>query len=204
MEKEAVGSSPLLPPPPIILPTVKPEKLDTLKRFIISRRGFGSAGRCISLLTNHFKVSIKSPDEIFYQYNVSTTMILTLGPAIDFLLANQNAREPHDIDWAKFCAFVSFQRYTKALSSIQRASLVEKSRKKPQERIRVVTDLRAAIKKSTAIFDKEKAQERLTKLSGGVVVFKVRRANKAEVEERKDWVTNALNATRAVWKRELF
>lgn len=33
--------------------------------------------------------------------DVSTTMILTLGPVIDFLLANQNAQEPHDIDWAK-------------------------------------------------------------------------------------------------------
>ncbi|GMP29305.1 hypothetical protein CsSME_00004468 [Camellia sinensis var. sinensis] len=101
----------------------------------------------------------------------------------------------------EFCALVSLQHYTKALSSIRRASLVEKSRKKPQELIRVVTDLRAAIKKSTAIFDKEKAQKRLTKLSGGVAV---KRVSKAEVEERKDWVTDALNATRAVWKRELF
>ncbi|CAL5341675.1 unnamed protein product [Camellia sinensis] len=58
-------------------------------------------------------------------------------------------------------------------------------------------ELRAAIKKSTAIFDKEKAHKRLSKLSGGVTVFKVRKAGKAEVGERKDRVTDALKATRA-------
>jgi hypothetical protein len=36
---------------------------------------------------------------------------------------------------------VSLQRYTKALSSQQRATLVEKSRQKPQERMRVITDV---------------------------------------------------------------
>ncbi|CAN6574208.1 unnamed protein product [Malus baccata var. baccata] len=162
--------------------------------------------------------------------DVSTTMILTPGPVIDFLLANQDVREPRYIDWVKakrmlknmrinarhrnmefkiiglsekpcnqqyfpmklkrgdngtsedqsveitvyeyftkhcgveitssqympcldvgkpkrpnylpleLCSLVSLQRYTKALSSKQRASLVEKSRQKPQERIRTVTD----------------------------------------------------------------
>ncbi|KAL0341886.1 UNVERIFIED_CONTAM: Chaperonin CPN60-like 2, mitochondrial [Sesamum calycinum] len=57
--------------------------------------------------------------------------------------------------------------------------------------------LRTAIEKSTAVFDKEKAQERLSKLSGGVAVFKVGGASEAEVGERKDRVTDALNATRA-------
>ncbi|XP_059642929.1 chaperonin CPN60-like 2, mitochondrial [Cornus florida] len=57
--------------------------------------------------------------------------------------------------------------------------------------------LRAAIEKITATFDKEKAQERLSKLSGGVAVFKVGGASEAEVGERKDRVTDALNATRA-------
>ncbi|THG11333.1 hypothetical protein TEA_004296 [Camellia sinensis var. sinensis] len=57
--------------------------------------------------------------------------------------------------------------------------------------------LRAAIEKSTAMFDKEKAQERLSKLSGGVAVFEVGGASEAEVGERKDRVTDALNATRA-------
>ncbi|KAK2983806.1 hypothetical protein RJ640_008482 [Escallonia rubra] len=57
--------------------------------------------------------------------------------------------------------------------------------------------LRTTIEKSTAVFDKEKAQERLSKLSGGVAVFKVGGSSEAEVGERKDRVTDALNATRA-------
>ncbi|PQQ09881.1 chaperonin CPN60-like 2 mitochondrial [Prunus yedoensis var. nudiflora] len=58
-------------------------------------------------------------------------------------------------------------------------------------------ELRTAMEKSTAMFDKEKAQERLSKLSGGVAVFKVGGVSEAEVGERKDRVTDALNATRA-------
>ncbi|XP_015890662.3 chaperonin CPN60-like 2, mitochondrial [Ziziphus jujuba] len=58
-------------------------------------------------------------------------------------------------------------------------------------------ELRTAMEKSTAVFDKEKAQERLSKLSSGVAVFKVGGASEAEVGERKDRVTDALNATRA-------
>ncbi|KAM1011117.1 hypothetical protein ACFX13_047254 [Malus domestica] len=58
-------------------------------------------------------------------------------------------------------------------------------------------ELRTAMDKSDAMFDKEKAQERLSKLSGGVAVFKVGGVSEAEVGERKDRVTDALNATRA-------
>ncbi|KAL2539133.1 Chaperonin CPN60-like 2 [Abeliophyllum distichum] len=57
--------------------------------------------------------------------------------------------------------------------------------------------LRTSMEKSTALFDKEKAQERLSKLSGGVAVFKVGGASEVEVGERKDRVTDALNAARA-------
>ncbi|KAH6773412.1 heat shock protein 60-3A [Perilla frutescens var. hirtella] len=57
--------------------------------------------------------------------------------------------------------------------------------------------LRTAVESSSAMFDKEKAKERLSKLSGGVAVFKVGGASEAEVGERKDRVTDALNATRA-------
>ncbi|WOK91343.1 chaperonin CPN60-like 2, mitochondrial [Canna indica] len=59
------------------------------------------------------------------------------------------------------------------------------------------SQLRTAIEKSTAMFDKEKAQERLSKLSGGVAVLKIGGASEAEVGERKDRVTDALNAARA-------
>nr|ACZ04920.1 argonaute 4-like protein [Pelargonium x hortorum] len=161
--------------------------------------------------------------------DVSTTMIVQPGPVVDFLIANQNARDPFSLDWAKakrtlknlriktspanteykitglsekpckeqmfslkqksgnengeaetlevtvydyfvnyrkielrysgdlpcinvgkpkrptyfpleLCSLVSLQRYTKALSTFQRASLVEKSRQKPQERMRVLSD----------------------------------------------------------------
>ncbi|CAH8260397.1 unnamed protein product [Arabidopsis lyrata] len=58
-------------------------------------------------------------------------------------------------------------------------------------------ELRSANEKSTSTFDKEKTQERLSKLSGGVAVFKVGGASESEVGERKDRVTDALNATRA-------
>ncbi|XP_068652074.1 chaperonin CPN60-like 2, mitochondrial [Aristolochia californica] len=57
--------------------------------------------------------------------------------------------------------------------------------------------LRTATEKSTAMFDKEKATERLAKLSGGVAVLKVGGVSDAEVGERKDRVQDALNATRA-------
>ncbi|KAH9713374.1 Chaperonin CPN60-like 2 [Citrus sinensis] len=58
-------------------------------------------------------------------------------------------------------------------------------------------ELRTATGKSAATFDREKAQERLSKLTGGVAVFKVGGASEVEVGERKDRVTDALNATRA-------
>ncbi|XP_031382181.1 protein argonaute 16 isoform X2 [Punica granatum] len=161
--------------------------------------------------------------------DMSTTMILTPGPVINFLLANQNVKEPRYIDWAKakkmlknmrvktshrnmefkiiglsekpcnqqyfqmkprnsngvgdgqtieitvseyfsqhlgielesslylpcldvgkskrpiylpmeLCSLVPLQRYKKALSALQRASLVEKSRQKPPERMRILSD----------------------------------------------------------------
>ncbi|KAG5239467.1 protein argonaute 4A [Salix suchowensis] len=162
--------------------------------------------------------------------DVSTTMIVKPGPVVDFLIMNQNVRDPYHIDWTKakrtlknlriktnhsnteykitglsekscreqtfslnqrsgrvgdgevqtievtvydyfvnhrnmqlkysadfpcinvgkpkrpsyfpleLCNLVSLQRYTKALSNLQRASLVEKSRQKPQERMRSLTD----------------------------------------------------------------
>ncbi|KAL6976557.1 Protein argonaute-4, variant 2 [Sarracenia purpurea var. burkii] len=161
--------------------------------------------------------------------DVSTTMIIQPGPVVDFLIANQNVKDPFSIDWAKakrtlknlriktnpanteykitglsekpckeqmfslkqrgkgddgefqmlevtvydyfvnyrhielrysgdlpcinvgkpkrptffpleLCSLVSLQRYTKALSTFQRSSLVEKSRQKPQERMKVLSD----------------------------------------------------------------
>ncbi|KAK3138138.1 hypothetical protein QOZ80_5AG0365040 [Eleusine coracana subsp. coracana] len=67
-------------------------------------------------------------------------------------------------------------------------------RQKIEERCQ---QLRESIGVSTAMFDKEKAQERLAKLSGGVAVLKIGGASEAEVGEKKDRVTDALNAARA-------
>uniref|UniRef100_A0A2P2KGT9 Uncharacterized protein MANES_15G048600 n=2 Tax=Rhizophora mucronata TaxID=61149 RepID=A0A2P2KGT9_RHIMU len=57
--------------------------------------------------------------------------------------------------------------------------------------------IRAAIEASTSDYDKEKLQEGLAKLSGGVAVLKIGGASEAEVSEKKDRVTDALNATKA-------
>ncbi|KAA8548492.1 hypothetical protein F0562_000241 [Nyssa sinensis] len=57
--------------------------------------------------------------------------------------------------------------------------------------------IKSAIELSTSDYDKEKLQERLAKLSGGVAVLKIGGASEAEVGEKKDRVTDALNATKA-------
>ncbi len=60
-----------------------------------------------------------------------------------------------------------------------------------------VEQIKAQIESTTSDYDKEKLQERLAKLSGGVAVIKVGGATEVEVKERKDRVDDALHATRA-------
>ena len=57
--------------------------------------------------------------------------------------------------------------------------------------------IKAQIEETTSDYDKEKLQERLAKLAGGVAVIKVGGSTEVEVKERKDRVDDALNATRA-------
>jgi chaperonin GroEL len=57
--------------------------------------------------------------------------------------------------------------------------------------------IRAQIEETTSDYDREKLQERLAKLAGGVAVIRVGGATEIEVKERKDRVEDALNATRA-------
>ncbi|PRW44921.1 Chaperonin mitochondrial [Chlorella sorokiniana] len=57
--------------------------------------------------------------------------------------------------------------------------------------------IRQAMDQSTSDYDREKLQERLAKLSGGVAVLKVGGASEVEVGEKKDRITDALNATKA-------
>ena len=60
-----------------------------------------------------------------------------------------------------------------------------------------VAQIKAQIEESTSDYDKEKLQERLAKLSGGVAVIKVGAATEVEMKEKKDRVDDALHATRA-------
>jgi chaperonin GroEL len=60
-----------------------------------------------------------------------------------------------------------------------------------------VEAIRAQIENTTSDYDKEKLQERLAKLSGGVAIIKVGGSTEVEVKERKDRVDDALHATRA-------
>jgi chaperonin GroEL len=57
--------------------------------------------------------------------------------------------------------------------------------------------IRAQIEETTSSYDKEKLEERLAKLAGGVAVIRVGGATEVEVKEKKDRVEDALNATRA-------
>ncbi len=60
-----------------------------------------------------------------------------------------------------------------------------------------VSQIRRQVEDTTSDYDKEKLQERLAKLAGGVAVIRVGGATEIEVKERKDRVDDALNATRA-------
>jgi chaperonin GroEL len=60
-----------------------------------------------------------------------------------------------------------------------------------------VAQIKQQIAETTSDYDKEKLQERLAKLAGGVAVIRVGGATETEVKERKDRVDDALNATRA-------
>ena len=68
---------------------------------------------------------------------------------------------------------------------------------KPAEVQGRIAQIRAAIEKSTSDYDKEKLQERLAKLAGGVAVINVGAATETEMKEKKARVEDALHATRA-------
>jgi chaperonin GroEL len=75
-------------------------------------------------------------------------------------------------------------------------TIVDGSGKKKEIEARV-SQIKAQIEETTSDYDREKLQERLAKLAGGVAVIKVGGATEVEVKERKDRVEDALNATRA-------
>jgi chaperonin GroEL len=75
-------------------------------------------------------------------------------------------------------------------------TIVEGAGKKEDIKKRV-NEIKAQIDKTTSDYDKEKLQERLAKLSGGVAVLKIGAATEVEMKEKKARVEDALHATRA-------
>jgi chaperonin GroEL len=75
-------------------------------------------------------------------------------------------------------------------------TIVDGAGKKPDIQARC-NQIRQQIEETTSDYDREKLQERLAKLAGGVAVIRVGGATEVEVKERKDRVDDALNATRA-------
>ena len=78
----------------------------------------------------------------------------------------------------------------------ENTTIVEGAGKKKEIEGRVA-QIRAQIEETTSDYDREKLQERLAKLAGGVAVIRVGGATEVEVKEKKDRVDDALNATRA-------
>ena len=78
----------------------------------------------------------------------------------------------------------------------ENTTIVDGAGKKADIQARI-GQIKAQIEETTSDYDKEKLQERLAKLAGGVAVIKVGGATEVEVKEKKDRVDDALNATRA-------
>jgi chaperonin GroEL len=78
----------------------------------------------------------------------------------------------------------------------EEATIVEGAGKKTEIQGRC-NQIRAQVEETTSDYDREKLQERLAKLAGGVAVIKVGGATEVEVKEKRDRVEDAMNATRA-------
>ncbi|MGD9846770.1 MAG: TCP-1/cpn60 chaperonin family protein, partial [Variibacter sp.] len=78
----------------------------------------------------------------------------------------------------------------------EKTTIVDGAGKRKEIEARV-GQIKAQIEETTSDYDREKLQERLAKLAGGVAVIRVGGATEIEVKEKKDRVEDALNATRA-------
>ena len=87
-------------------------------------------------------------------------------------------------------------RAKKVLIEKEKTTIVDGAGKKKDIEARV-NQIKAQIEETTSDYDREKLQERLAKLAGGVAVIRVGGATEIEVKEKKDRVEDALNATRA-------
>jgi chaperonin GroEL len=87
-------------------------------------------------------------------------------------------------------------RAKKVIIEKEKTTIVDGAGKKKEIEARV-GQIKAQIEETTSDYDREKLQERLAKLAGGVAVIRVGGATEIEVKEKKDRVEDALNATRA-------
>ena len=87
-------------------------------------------------------------------------------------------------------------RAKKVIIEKEKTTIVDGAGKKKEIEARVA-QIKQQIEETTSDYDKEKLQERLAKLAGGVAVIKVGGSSEMEVKEKKDRVDDALNATRA-------
>jgi chaperonin GroEL len=87
-------------------------------------------------------------------------------------------------------------RAKKVVIDKEKTTIVDGAGKKKDIEARV-SQIKAQIEETTSDYDREKLQERLAKLAGGVAVIRVGGATEVEVKEKKDRVEDALNATRA-------
>src|SRR5665213_3380852 len=87
-------------------------------------------------------------------------------------------------------------RARKIVIEKEKCTIVSGAGKKADIEARV-GQIKAQIEETTSDYDKEKLQERLAKLAGGVAIIRVGGATETEVKEKKDRVDDALNATRA-------
>jgi chaperonin GroEL len=87
-------------------------------------------------------------------------------------------------------------RAKKIVIEKEKTTIIDGTGKKKEIEARV-NQIKAQIEETTSDYDREKLQERLAKLAGGVAVIRVGGATEVEVKEKKDRVEDALNATRA-------
>ncbi|EZP79215.1 chaperonin GroEL [Parageobacillus genomosp. 1] len=96
----------------------------------------------------------------------------------------------------KSATIASLGRASKVVVTKENTTIVEGAG--DSERIKArINQIRAQLEETTSEFDREKLQERLAKLAGGVAVIKVGAATETELKERKLRIEDALNSTRA-------
>src|SRR5947207_6533060 len=87
-------------------------------------------------------------------------------------------------------------RAKKVIIEKEKSTIVDGAGKKKDIEARVA-QIKVQIEETTSDYDREKLQERLAKIAGGVAIIRVGGATEIEVKEKKDRVDDALHATRA-------